>query len=116
MMKMNVIELSKYVITKCHKDGCPISNRELQFLLWRIQEEYKKEGKLAFVDNIDMTDYGPIVANAYYAFGGWGVMKMGIDYDCEIDSSNQSKIDYIVEDFRQKELWEIYCMYKEAKK
>ena len=38
----DALELAKYIVTKCIKDGCPISNLQLQKTLYFIQRQFLK--------------------------------------------------------------------------
>ena len=50
-MAYSAVELSKYIITKCAKENKPISNLQLQKILYFIQKEYlQKKGVPAFDD------------------------------------------------------------------
>ena len=49
----NALDIAKYIITKCNKDGFPISNLQLQKILYNLQKFFlqnaysigeKKEG------------------------------------------------------------------------
>ena len=34
------MDLAKYIVSKCYYDGCPISNLQLQKILYYIQKEF----------------------------------------------------------------------------
>ena len=44
----NAIELSKYIVSKCVHDKCPISNLQLQKILYYIQKDFLSRGDVAF--------------------------------------------------------------------
>ena len=48
----SALELSKYIVTKCINDGKPISNLQLQKILYYIQRDFLKQGEPAFSDTI----------------------------------------------------------------
>lgn len=104
------IDLSKYIISKCIKDGRPISNLYLQIILYYIQEAFLKEkGTRGFSDDIEAQKYGsPIVLNAYYYYCGFGAMPitnpMG---EYSIDLSDKKLIDPIVEEKRVLDFWDL---------
>lgn len=60
------IELSKYIVSKCIDDGFPISNLQLQKILYYIQRDFLRIGKPAFPDAIEAWQFGPVVPNVYY--------------------------------------------------
>ena len=47
------VPLSRYIVSKCVQDGCPISNLQLQKILYYVQKEFLKSGKPAFSDDIE---------------------------------------------------------------
>ena len=54
-----VLELSKYIVMKCIKDNHPISNLQLQKILYYIQREFlQKLGMLAFSESIEAWPFG----------------------------------------------------------
>ena len=50
----SALALSKYIVTKCIEDNCPISNLQLQKILYYIQRDFLKRGEAAFPDIIDV--------------------------------------------------------------
>ena len=49
----SALELSKYIVTKCINDGKPISNLQLQKILYYIQRDFLKQGEPAFSATIE---------------------------------------------------------------
>ena len=47
------LDLSKYIISKCVRDGHPISNLQLQKILYYIQVYFLKHDNIAFPDAIE---------------------------------------------------------------
>lgn len=110
-MVMSAINLSKYIITKCAKDNKPISNLQLQKILYCIQANYLKNWykyKIAFYDSIYAWECGPVVPNAYYRFCGHGGMPITNEYeDIDIEQEDKDIIDPIVEYLRDLPPWEL---------
>lgn len=99
------IDLSKYIVSKCIKDGHPISNLQLQIILYYIQESFLKEkGVRAFSDDIESWRYGePVVPNVYYRCCGFGAMPIYISMgEYSINPSDQNLINPIIENIREK--------------
>ena len=59
------MELSTYIVSKCIKEDCPISNLQLQKILYYIQKAFLDRGDRAFSDNIEAWQFGPVVPNVY---------------------------------------------------
>lgn len=103
------VELSKYIVSKCVLDGCPISNLQLQKILYYIQKEYVNNNTLAFSDEIEAWQFGPVVPNVYYHFCGFGAMPITITYNQAetIMSCDKEIIDPIIESKRMLNPWDM---------
>ena len=102
----DVIELSKYIITKCKNDGQPIKNLQLQFILYAIQEQFLKQKRIAFENDFEAWKFGVCCPDAYYRFCGCGGMEIMFSYDTiEIDEGDKAMIDAIVEKKREENIW-----------
>lgn len=102
------IDLSKYIVTKCVRDGRPISNLQLQKILYYVQKAYLANGAQAFSDEIEAWQFGPVVPTSYYHFAGFGAMPISLDYgNVNIASTDQALIDPIVEAKRELSPWSL---------
>lgn len=100
-MFYDVINLSKYIITKCVKKNTPITNMQLQQILYQIQKVFLKKDEYAFIDNIEAWTFGPVVPRAYYRFCGNGVMPITWTYDIStIQEEDTLLIDRIIDRYR----------------
>lgn len=100
------IDLSKYIVSKCTQDDCPISNLQLQKILYYIQKEFLKNDSLAFPDDIEAWQFGPVVPNVYYHFCGFGAMPISRLYEGYTVSLSDSRlINGIVEAKRILDPW-----------
>lgn len=108
----NVLELAKYIVTKCIKDHCPISNLQLQKILYFIQREFlQKKGRVAFYDEIQAWQFGPVVRNVYAYFCAFGGMP--IEFPLEYiepkfswyNDDDKRLVDSIVEKCRALDPW-----------
>lgn len=101
----DVLELSKYIITKCTKEDEPISNLQLQKILYYIQKAFLQAGKIAFCDDIEAWQFGPVVPEVYYHFCGYGAMPICAEYeDINIFDSD---VDSMVEEKRKLNPWDM---------
>lgn len=103
----NAVELAKYIVSKCTEDACPISNLQLQKILYHIQKEFLKRGSLAFSDDIEAWQFGPVVPNVYYRFSGFGSMLIMDSYNTNIVDEDKEIIDKIVLSKRVLNPWEL---------
>ena len=100
------IDLSKYIVLKCIQDEHPISNLQLQKILYYIQKDFLSRDDLAFSDSIEAWQFGPVVPNVYYYYCGYGAMPISSIHEIyEVDSEDKSRIDAIVEEKRRLDPW-----------
>lgn len=100
------IDLSKYIVLKCIQDEHPISNLQLQKILYYIQKDFLSRDVLAFSDSIEAWQFGPVVPNVYYYYCGYGAMPISSTHEIyEVDSEDKSRIDAIVEEKRRLDPW-----------
>ena len=108
-----VLELAKYIVSKCIKDRCQISNLQLQKILYYIQREFLQMfGNPAFPESIEAWPFGPVVPEVYYYFCGSGAMRIGLcdEPTEEIQSMPEEYrriIDSIVESKRNLNPWDM---------
>ena len=102
--EFDVIELSKYIINKCIDTNHPISNLQLQKILYYIKKQYLKKGLLAFDDYFEAWPYGPIAPKSYYEFCYYGAMKLVNHF--EVRKFNKTRIiDSILKEKSQLDPW-----------
>lgn len=59
---LDALTLAKYIVSKCTTDQCPISNLQLQKILYYIQVDFlKRTEQPVFSDNIEAWKFGPVV-------------------------------------------------------
>ena len=106
-MAYSAVELSKYIVTKCANDKCPITNLQLQKILYYIQKDYLSRNELAFDDLFEAWEFGPVIRQVYYYFCGNGAMPIISKYDTVIDKSDRCHVDPIVEEKRKLDPWDL---------
>lgn len=102
------LDIAKYVINKCTTESHPISNLQLQKILYFLQREYlQKVGRRLFSDDIQAWQFGPVVPEVYYQYCGFGSMDITMKYDCQIDGADRKRIDAVVLEKRDKNPWDL---------
>lgn len=102
------IDLSKYIVSKCIADGHPISNLQLQKILYYIQKDFLSRDDIAFSDDIEAWQFGPVVPNVYYHFCGFGAMPITIPYEsATISSNDKAYVNPIVDSKRLLNPWDM---------
>ena len=101
------IDLANYIVDKCIKDDAPITNLQLQRILYFVQKDFLKRGYQAFSDDIEAWEFGPVVPNVYFYFCRFGAMPISISRDTVLNlTSDKNIIDKIVETKRSLAPWE----------
>lgn len=102
------MDLANYIVDKCIKDNVPITNLQLQRILYFVQKDFLKRGSPAFSDYIEAWEFGPVVPTVYFCFCGFGAMPIFISRDTVPNlSTDKNIIDNIVENKRSLTPWEI---------
>ena len=106
---LTALDLSKYIVSKCANDGHPISNLQLQKILYYIQKDYLLSGSQAFSDDIEAWQFGPVVPNVYYYYSGFGAMPISLvtSNSHSFASEDMSRIDSIVIAKRDLNPWDM---------
>lgn len=110
---ITAIELSKYVVSKCMQYNTPISNLQLQKILYYIQYEVlKKTGDIAFPDSIEAWQFGPVIPNIYYYFCGFGARKINTaflenEYDSVVNSEIKEIFDRVIKEKSKLYPWDM---------
>lgn len=99
--------LARYIIDKCAKDEHPISNLQLQKILYQLQKELLKKGTVLVNDDFQAWAYGPVVPKVYFEFCSYGAMRIDERYNVRIENKIKQAIDPIIEKLRKDEPWEL---------
>lgn len=103
------VDVAKYIVTKCIKDETPITNLQLQKILYYIQRDYLRlEGSRLFPDEFEAWKFGPVIPAVYYAFSRYGSQPISKKYlDIELEKADCEMIDPIVEKKRVLNPWNL---------
>ncbi len=102
------LDIAKYIVNKCTSDNYPITNLQLQKILYFLQKKYLVEkGRRLFVDDIQAWQFGPVVPEVYYQYCGFGSGCITMEYKTDIDFEDELEIDPVVEDKRKKNPWDL---------
>lgn len=102
------LDLSKYIVSKCIDDGHLISNLQLQKILYYIQKDFLSRDDIAFSDDIEAWQFGPVVPNVYYYYCGYGAMPiLSAQEKFDVESKDKDIINTIVESKRSLDPWEM---------
>lgn len=104
---MTALDLAKYVVSKCENDGKPITNLQLQKILYYIQKLFLEKKDVAFFDDIEAWQFGPVVPNVYYYFCGFGAMPITVNFSSDLKIEYQNEVDRIIEEKRCLNPWDL---------
>ena len=76
---MKAVEIAYYLIALAREKGFSITNLKLQKMLYFIQREEIRNGRVAFEDRIEAWQYRPVIPNVYYRFAGYGPISIVLD-------------------------------------
>jgi uncharacterized phage-associated protein len=100
--------VAKYIVSKCTREKSPISNLQLQKLLYLIQKESLEiNDEPIFVDEIEAWRFGPAVPNVFFYFSGYGAMPIVFEYVVdEIEDDDRELIDDVVDRKKMLHPWD----------
>lgn len=107
-MTYSATQIAHYIVSKCIDDNCPITNLQLQNILYYIQIKYLKNNELAFYDDIEAWQFGAVIPSVYYKYCGFGVMPITLKLEVNnIDSSDANRFNTVINEKRKLFLWDI---------
>lgn len=111
--------VANYVIAYGMKIGHPVSNLQLQKILYYIQVYFlKKKGIPFFKDEIEAWQFGPVIPTVYYQYAAFGPAPITMFKTPKIDLEQEEKIELeqIVREKTVLSLWDILAdIHKKGK-
>lgn len=112
--RYTAIEIAEYVLDKCVRDGCPISNLHLQPILYFLQKAFlKKKQHLLFKDKIYAGKYVPIVLPVHERYCLAGAYPLLECYDTSLPKDVREILDPEIERLRSVPLLDLIRGVKE---
>lgn len=100
-------EVACYIIDKCTREEVPISNLQLQKILYYVQKVYLQSQGALFDDDFVAWQFGPVIEDVYYNYCSFGSMPIRRRYDTDISSNDKVLMDPIIEKKRELDPWEM---------
>lgn len=100
--------IAKYILDTCINDQKPISNLQLQKILFFCQKRYyQRVGRYLFQDDFEAWQYGPVVPSVYRQYSLWGGTKITWTSEREIalPAEVAEIIDPVVKEYRDYAPW-----------
>jgi len=112
--RYTAIEIAEYVLDKCVRDGCPISNLHLQPILYFLQKAFlKKKQHLLFKDKIYAGKYVPIILPVHERYCLAGAYPLLECYDTSLPKDVREILDPEIERLRSVPLLDLIRGVKE---
>lgn len=106
----SALDVAKFVITFCTSIGNPISNLQLQKILYFLQVHFAKQFERLYRDDLYAWQYGPVIPDIYYLFAGYGASEIASKYDINIREQEQQEIIPIIKRLIQIDPWQLVEM------
>lgn len=109
LTKLSALDVANYIIDLCIKENAPVSNLQLQKILYYIQRYYLFSNKPLFEDDFIALAFGPAILEVYNRYCGFGGSKISFNLPSEdkIPEDIKADIDLIIRTERILEPWEI---------
>lgn len=109
LAKLSALDVANYVVNLCIEEHKPVSNLQLQKILYYIQRYYLYSNKPLFEDDFIALAFGPAILDVYNLYCGFGGSKITFNLPSEdkIPEDIKVDIDLIIRTKRILEPWEI---------
>lgn len=99
-MLYNATSVADYIINYCYEKKNPISNLQLQKILYFAWIEfYKLTGRSLFGDPMCAWQFGPVVPEVYYEYCAYGGRPINIKCETEIAKSDELILNGIIDQY-----------------
>lgn len=99
-MLYNAMEVADYIINKCYEEDKPVSNLQLQKVLFFAWIDYYKQiGKSLFGDLFCAWQFGPVIPIVYHEYCVYGGRPINIKCETEIKKDDAKILDVILSNY-----------------
>lgn len=104
----SAMEIARYAVDRRYGNGKPISNLQLQKILYFLQIIFvSTTGELLFADQFEAWPYGPVIRDVYVEFSDCGGFPIKCSFPTEVDDSVRSFLDAGVDMLAEKSPWDL---------
>lgn len=104
-------DVAHYIVDLCAREGQPVSNLQLQKILYFVQQRYAQEAKkLLFEDEFEAWQYGPVIPGVYWEYASLGGARIRKVYDVawfNFDTGITALIDSVTREWRNQNPWRL---------
>lgn len=106
--KYSAMDIAKYAINRRYKSNRPISNLQLQKILYFLQVIFTaKTGFLLFPDQSEAWPYGPIIREVYVEFADCGGYPIRREFDIDVGCKIKPFLDAGIDTLAEKAPWDL---------
>lgn len=106
--KYSAMDIAKYAVSRQYKTGRPISNLQLQKMLYFLQVVFaSKNGSLLFPDQFEAWPYGPVIREVYVEFADCGGFPIRREFDIDIDHQTKLFLNAGIDTLAKKSPWDL---------
>lgn len=107
--ELTALDVANYAVNLCIKENKPVSNLQLQKILYYIQRYYLYSNNPLFEDDFIALAFGPAILEVYNQYCGFGGSKITFNFPLEdkLPENIKDEIDLIIRTKRILEPWEI---------
>lgn len=110
-MKCRAMDLADYIVSSCSKENEPVSNLQLQKMLYFLQTVYCRatRGELLFDEEFEAWPYGPVLPEVYFSYSKYGGRAIDMSRSCSLGlpSNVMTFINDGIKTLRRKSPWEL---------
>ena len=100
--------IAKYAVSRRYKSRRPISNLQLQKILYFLQIVFaSKTGRLLFADQFEAWPYGPVIREVYAEFADCGGFPIRREFDIDVDDNIRPFLDDGIDTLAEKSPWDL---------
>lgn len=108
---MKALEMAKYIINRSIDKDKPVSNLQLQKILYFSHIDVIRAGKGKLVDDgqFEAWDYGPVLREVYNEFSPYGATKLTIKEEVseDLDENIKKIVNKSIDEYIEKSPWEL---------
>ncbi len=96
----SAMAVANFIVNKCYVDKKPVSNLQLQKILYFTWVDYYKQTEhTLFWDNICAWPFGPVVPEVYYEYCAYGGRPINIRCESEISPEDEVVLNNIINQY-----------------
>lgn len=105
----DAIAIAKYIINRCAEDNEPVSNLQLQGILYIIQKTFLRAGGVPVFENeFEAWQIGPVILKVYNSYCGFGALRIRLFFpDVQVPDEFRKTIDCIIRTKQKLAPWEL---------